>query len=51
MLKTDMTRNILNSLEYVGIEHDGEVKEREKSYVEDGEGMDPEEDFKWVESL
>jgi len=33
MMKTDLTAEILNALEYVEIPHDGELKEREKTYV------------------
>jgi hypothetical protein len=51
MMKTDLPAEVLNSLEYVGVEHDGELKEREKSYVEEGDDEEPNEDFTWVSTL
>ena len=51
MMKTDLPAEVLNSLEYVGVEHDGELKEREKTYVQEGDDEEPTEDFTWVSTL
>jgi len=51
MVKTDLSAEILNALEYVGVQHEGELKEREKTYVVDGDDEEPEEDFAWVNTL
>ena len=44
MVKTDLPSEVLNSLEYVGVEHDGELKEREKTYVEEGDDEERQHD-------
>ena len=49
--KWDLTSDLLNAVEYVKVQHDGEIAEREKSYVEDGDDDEPEEDFEWFKSL
>lgn len=36
------------SLEYIGVEEDGPVKEREESWLNGGEDEESEEDFEWV---
>ena len=47
----DLEAEALDVCEYVPIEEDGELKEREKPYLIDGYDAEPAEDFKWINIL
>ena len=41
----------MNAAEYVEVEDDGVIKERESSYVNEGSDNEPEEDLQWIPEL
>ena len=37
-------------MEYIKVEQEGEVKDREKKWIEGGEDEESDEDFEWIEN-
>ena len=50
-VKFDLGADVLDACEYIPIEEDGELKEREKSYLADGYDAEPEENWDWISKL
>ena len=50
-LKMDISPDMLDSTEYIPVTFPGEIKDREESYVDNGEDQEPEETFIWLEKL
>jgi hypothetical protein len=46
--KLELTDELLNAVEYIPVEEDGPVKEREQTWIEGGEDEEPEENFLWI---
>ena len=42
---------ILNAVEYINVTREGEVKDREREWMESGQEEEPDEDFTWVDNL
>lgn len=43
--------DVLNALEYIPVEMEGEVRDREQSWLAGGEDDEDEEDFEWIKIL
>ena len=51
MLKLDIEPETLECLEYIGFSKRCKLKEREATFVKEGETDEPDEDFKWFDKL
>jgi hypothetical protein len=40
--------NILNAVEYIKVDEDGKVKEREQKWIQGGDDEESDEDFMWI---
>lgn len=50
--KLALESTILDAVEYIPVEEEGEVKVREKKLIEEGDDdEEPEEDFEWMQDL
>lgn len=48
-MKLEIDDNMLIALEYIGVEEEGPVKEKEEGWLDGGEDEESEEDFEWVQ--
>ena len=49
--KMDLSLDTLNAVEYIPISHDGDIKEREQTFVNAGDDQEPGELCEWITSL